>query len=623
MSGEMKDEEVPAVDGEAMCKQLGSCVVGAVRASNNLPSLSDYAFYSTFASFKKRVANKKNTGQLESRILSMMSRLVSHVESGSNQEEPGMSAEPEDLLERVVDFADARLERVDNLIDELTGKAPNAEEIALRTEAGKFKKTSKIRTRPEDLGIPKPQQKFDDVIDNSNTPFCPKSWPKVHGRGGEERRGETASSGRHPYEEEIEGIDYRSQHLFPEGEVVRPRDMQETPFTWVETEQQLLDLHKTLSGCKEFAVDLEHHSYRSFQGFTCLIQISTREQDFIVDAIQLRGQLHQLLPAFTDPSITKVFHGADSDIRWLQRDFGLYVVNMFDTGQACRVLEFPSYGLAYLLHRFCDEEADKQYQLADWRVRPLTKEMMKYARMDTHYLLYIYDQLRMLLREKGAGGDQLVRTVLSRSNDVSKLQYEKDVFDPSAYLHVLKRSGRLLNPRQSSVFARLFEWRDQVRSRAEMMLQKEKEEEELLMIMMTETEIEIEMKMTMGMVKMKRHCLMEMDEEQQKQLALSAVKSTDMTGQVARSHDESTDFVLPTNLLFKISTALPDSRSSLLDICRPHVPPLVRELHVDVLERIQSALRDQEGGDLQQQTRRSVRMEAIKEVYMDVDESGE
>lgn len=26
-------------------------------------------------------------------------------------------------------------------------------------------------------------------------------------------------------------------------------------------------------------------------------------------------------------------HGADRDIMWLQRDFGIYVCNMFDTGQ--------------------------------------------------------------------------------------------------------------------------------------------------------------------------------------------------------------------------------------------------------------------------------------------------
>lgn len=39
--------------------------------------------------------------------------------------------------------------------------------------------------------------------------------------------------------------------------------------------------------------------------------------------------------------------------RWLQRDFGVYVVNMFDTGQAARVLQLPGLGLKYLLQHFC------------------------------------------------------------------------------------------------------------------------------------------------------------------------------------------------------------------------------------------------------------------------------
>ena len=51
--------------------------------------------------------------------------------------------------------------------------------------------------------------------------------------------------------------------------------------------------------------------------------------------------------------VLKVLHGADSDIVWLQRDFGIYIANMFDTGQAARVLGYPSAGLAYLLSRFC------------------------------------------------------------------------------------------------------------------------------------------------------------------------------------------------------------------------------------------------------------------------------
>ena len=51
--------------------------------------------------------------------------------------------------------------------------------------------------------------------------------------------------------------------------------------------------------------------------------------------------------------IVKVLHGSNWDVLWLQRDFGIYVVNLFDTGQAARVLNFPGLGYAFLLEKFC------------------------------------------------------------------------------------------------------------------------------------------------------------------------------------------------------------------------------------------------------------------------------
>ena len=48
-----------------------------------------------------------------------------------------------------------------------------------------------------------------------------------------------------------------------------------------------------------------------------------------------------------------MLHGADRDVEWLQRDFGLYIVNMFDTGQASRVYCHKQFGLAYLLQIYC------------------------------------------------------------------------------------------------------------------------------------------------------------------------------------------------------------------------------------------------------------------------------
>ena len=85
-----------------------------------------------------------------------------------------------------------------------------------------------------------------------------------------------------------------------------------------------------LAKADEIAVDLEHHDHRTYLGITCLMQISTREEDWIVDTIVLRNDIGDALRhVFDNPDIIKVLHGADRDVEWLQRDFGIYVVNMF------------------------------------------------------------------------------------------------------------------------------------------------------------------------------------------------------------------------------------------------------------------------------------------------------
>ena len=64
-----------------------------------------------------------------------------------------------------------------------------------------------------------------------------------------------------------------------------------------------------------------------------------------------------------------MIHGAQSDIEWLQRDFGVYVVGLFDTHIAGKHLGLPVLSLQYLLQHYCKINVDKTYQLADWRIR--------------------------------------------------------------------------------------------------------------------------------------------------------------------------------------------------------------------------------------------------------------
>ena len=220
----------------------------------------------------------------------------------------------------------------------------------------------------------------------------------------------------------------------------------DTKLLFIDTKESFDAFINEISKYDEIAVDLEHHSKESYLGITCLIQISTRDSDYILDAIKLRAYLNKLNVVFTNPNILKVFHGADYDINWLQRDFGVYVVNMFDTGRASRILSYESYSLKYLLLKFCDFETDKSYQLADWRVRPLTEGMIKYARSDTHFLLYIYDNLKKELISKSIeNGDSGIfifyKMCLKQSSEICLQSYQKPKVKDETYYHYMQING--------------------------------------------------------------------------------------------------------------------------------------------------------------------------------------
>jgi len=54
-------------------------------------------------------------------------------------------------------------------------------------------------------------------------------------------------------------------------------------------------------------VDLEHNHYRSFQGLTCLMQVSTRTEDFVIDTLKVRNHVGPYLrEVFKDPTKKKV-----------------------------------------------------------------------------------------------------------------------------------------------------------------------------------------------------------------------------------------------------------------------------------------------------------------------------
>ncbi|KAK4098685.1 hypothetical protein N658DRAFT_517831 [Parathielavia hyrcaniae] len=384
----------------------------------------------------------------------------------------------------VVDVVDTLLEKSDTCLDEYTGLIKRKD--APTAESGRDLKRSKPATDRLDwslkrANILKPQNAFERKTDNLESgPWKPLLTTKPHAQTPLDAslttftNAEGQTQYKHPYEDEITSMRY-PEPVYESHEAINYQPMEKTEATWVDTYEGVLQMLDELKKATEIAIDLEHHDYRSYPGLLSLMQISTRDKDWIVDTlVPWRHKLEVLNEVFADPKIIKVLHGAFMDTIWLQRDLGLYVVGLFDTFYACDTLGYAGKSLAFLLKKFVDFDADKRYQLADWRIRPLPAEMFYYARSDTHYLLYIYDMLRNelagLAEQNNPDGNPIDR-VIQKSKEVSLQRYENPFCDLESgagnrgWYNTLLKSPALYNGEQFAVYKAVYKWRDDIARR--------------------------------------------------------------------------------------------------------------------------------------------------------------
>ncbi|BGP24306.1 exosome complex exonuclease RRP6 [Rhodotorula toruloides] len=493
----MADSITPLLDA------LQQALVPPTRAAAGLPAASDLQFERTLS---RKLARSLDTES--ERVLSLASRVLTWASSGNNATggTPAGAADPldpdfirEGVYNGVTERIEALLEQADEGIEKHLGIGKNrkagvgavgaksAQQMEERERA-----KAKIERLParvlHDTSLEKPQKRFtartrlpipnvdDHSADGSSAVplWKPILRRKVNALAGEDGEGgwlraelyepksgytQTTSTSpptytryAHPYTSELASL--RPPPSFftkPQKPVPHPADsFAKTPFEWVGHEKALEKMVAEIrqvgeEGSKDLAIDLEHHDFRTWSGMTCLMQLSTRKKDYIIDAIDagVRENLESLNEFFTDPEWIKVLHGAKSDIVWLQRDFGLYIVGLFDTYHATHVLGYAQHSLASLLDMYTDFEPDK---------RPLPKEMLQYARSDTHYLLSIYDHLRLALHAKGAASKETpspLEEVFSRSIPVSAITFSLPPFDhetghfESGFLVPLARHGQL------------------------------------------------------------------------------------------------------------------------------------------------------------------------------------
>ncbi len=211
---------------------------------------------------------------------------------------------------------------------------------------------------------------------------------------------------------------------------------------------------KAMLSSRGIALDTESNSFHHYPEQLCLIQIATRHKVHIVDTMVLK-KLDSLKEVLADDSIKKVVHGADYDIRSLDRHYGFRIRNLYDTNIAARFAGLTRVGLAALIEDLLGVTIpkSKRLQRADWGRRPLSAEALDYAAADVRYLLALKEALDQRLHALGR-----TEWVAEECARLEEVRYAAPSLE-TAYLSV--KGARELDGRGLAVLRSLFLFREE------------------------------------------------------------------------------------------------------------------------------------------------------------------
>ena len=203
------------------------------------------------------------------------------------------------------------------------------------------------------------------------------------------------------------------------------------------------------------ALDTESNSLHAYRERVCLIQIATGEDTFLLDPLAVTD-LSALGRLLSNPSITKVAHGSDYDVRCLHRDYGFTVKSLFDTEMAARFVGSSRTNLASVLEGFLGVKIPKirSLQTSDWGRRPLSRPAMDYASNDVKFLPKLAGELQRRLSTAGRL-DWVMEECLRLE------QVRQGPPDPAEVMMLRIKGSSRLGPRSLGVLKQLFVFREE------------------------------------------------------------------------------------------------------------------------------------------------------------------
>ena len=180
---------------------------------------------------------------------------------------------------------------------------------------------------------------------------------------------------RNPYSYEIHSalrpchsfVDIEYEDWEVRGDMTIPPllELDATPVEVVDSEEKMKRLVSVLQTCRFISVSVMQHHYRSYLGYCSVIMISSPTTDYIVDAIKAHDSCWMLNEVFTNPAILKVMFA--EPLLWLQRDFGVFLVNLIDVQLALTMLGEKKLSVGDVLKAQLGIYINMRYKRADWR----------------------------------------------------------------------------------------------------------------------------------------------------------------------------------------------------------------------------------------------------------------
>jgi ribonuclease D len=146
------------------------------------------------------------------------------------------------------------------------------------------------------------------------------------------------------------------------------------------------------------AVDAERASGFRYGHRAFLVQLRRRGAGTILIDPVACPDLSGLDAALADAEV--VLHAASQDLPCLT-ELSFRPRSLFDTELAGRLLGFPRVGLGALAESVLGWTLEKGHAAADWSVRPLSAELLRYAALDVELLVELRDALAVRLAAQG------------------------------------------------------------------------------------------------------------------------------------------------------------------------------------------------------------------------------